>query len=122
MLFVGLGTGLGSALISGDTVVPLEIGHLSYRKGTYEDHVGVRGLRNHGTKRWRRDVAVGVARLMDTIHPDDVVLGGGNAKKLKKLPPRCRAGDNSKAFLGGYRMWRDEAPKKSRSKTTSARH
>jgi polyphosphate glucokinase len=122
MLFLGLGTGLGSALICGDTVVPLEIGHLAYRKGTYEDHVGIRGLQKHGAKRWRRDVAFGVARLMDTIHPDDVVLGGGNAKKLKKLPPRCRVGDNSKAFLGGFRMWHDEPPKKSRSKITTARH
>jgi polyphosphate glucokinase len=122
MLFIGLGTGLGSALVSGDTVVPLEIGHLAYRKRTYEDHVGVRGLRKHGAKRWRHDVAFGVARLMETMHPDDVVLGGGNAKKLKKLPPRCRVGDNSKAFLGGFRMWHDEPPKKSRSKTTSTRH
>jgi polyphosphate glucokinase len=119
MLFVGLGTGLGSALVSGDTVVPLEIGHLAYRKGTYEDHVGVRGLEKHGAKRWRRDVAVGVTRLMETMHPDDVVIGGGNAKKLKKLPPHCRAGDNSKAFLGGFRMW-DEPPKESRSKSTPA--
>jgi polyphosphate glucokinase len=120
MLFVGLGTGLGSALISGDTVVPLEIGHLSYRKGTYEDHVGVRGLHKHGAKRWRRDVAFGVTRLMETMHPDDVVLGGGNSKKLKKLPPHCRTGDNSKAFLGGFRMWDEERPKKFQFKTTAA--
>jgi polyphosphate glucokinase len=120
MLFMGLGTGLGSALVSGDTVVPLEIGHLAYRKGTYEDHVGVRGLNKHGAKQWRRDVANGVKRLVETIHPDDIVIGGGNAKKLKKLPAHCRAGDNSKAFIGGYRMW-EQHPKKSRHKSTTAR-
>jgi polyphosphate glucokinase len=115
MLFVGLGTGLGSALVSGDTIVPLELGHLSYGKGTYEDHVGVRGLKLHGAKKWRRDVAHGVGRLIETIHPDDVVLGGGNAKKLKKLPPGWRAGDNSKAFLGGFRMWEVASSKQSGS-------
>jgi polyphosphate glucokinase len=120
MLFMGLGTGLGSALVCGDTIVPLEIGHLAYRKGTYEDHLGVRGLKNHGKKQWRRDVAIGVTRLMETIHPEDVVLGGGNAKKLKKLPPHCRAGDNSMAFLGGFRMWHEQ-PKKSSPKSAAAR-
>jgi polyphosphate glucokinase len=119
MLFMGLGTGLGSALVSGDTIVPLEIGHLSYRKGTYEDQLGMRGLHKHGAKQWRRDVAYGVKRLMEAMHPDDIVIGGGNAKKLKKLPPHCRAGDNSKAFVGGYRMW-EEHPKKSRHKSTTA--
>ena len=123
MLFLGFGTGLGSALVSGDTVVPMEIGHLSYGNGTYENHVGVRGLRDLGAKKWRRHVAFGVERLIDTIHPDDVVLGGGNAKKMKKLPPGCREGHNSKAFLGGFRMWKDEgAPKKkTRSKTAPSR-
>lgn len=105
LLFVGLGTGLGSALVQEGLVVPMELGHLSYKKGTYEDYVGLRGLKRLGKRKWQRHVAYGVARLIDALHPDDVVLGGGNAKKLKKLPPTCRAGDNANAFLGGFRLW-----------------
>lgn len=107
LLFLGLGTGLGSALVQEGVVVPLELGHLSYKNGTYEDYVGVRGLKRFGKKKWQRHVAFGVERLIDAIHPDDVVLGGGNTKKLKKLPPGCRAGDNANAFLGGFRLWDD---------------
>ena len=88
-------------------VVPMELGHLSYRKGTYEDYVGLRGLKRLGKKKWRKHVAYGIARLIDALHPDDVVLGGGNAKKLKELPPGCRAGDNANAFLGGFRLWEE---------------
>jgi polyphosphate glucokinase len=95
LLFLGLGTGLGSALVVEGTVVPMELGHLSYKKGTYEDYVGVRGLKRLGKKKWGRHVAFGVARLIDALYPDDVVLGGGNAKKLKKLPRGCRKGDNA---------------------------
>jgi polyphosphate glucokinase len=80
----------------------------SYKKGTYEDYVGVRGLKRLGKKKWGRHVAFGVARLIDALYPDDVVLGGGNAKKLKKIPRGCRKGDNANAFLGGFRLW-DEA-------------
>jgi polyphosphate glucokinase len=105
MLFLGLGTGLGSALVVEGCVVPMEWGHLSYGKRTYEDHVGNRGLKRLGKQKWAQHVAYGVARLMDVFHPDDVVLGGGNAKKLKKLPPGCRLGDNANAFLGGFRLW-----------------
>ena len=105
LLFLGLGTGLGSALVQEGIVVPMELGHLSYQEGTYEDYVGLRGLERLGKKEWRRHVAYGVARLIDALHPDDVVLGGGNAKKLKELPPGCRAGDNANAFLGGFRLW-----------------
>lgn len=105
LLFLGLGTGLGSALVQEGVVVPMELGHLSYKNGTYEDYVGLRGLKKFGKKKWQRHVAYGVARLIDAIHPDDVVLGGGNAKKLKELPPGCRAGDNANAFLGGFRLW-----------------
>lgn len=105
LLFLGLGTGLGSALVADGVVFPMELAHLSFKRGTYEDYVGLRGLKRLGKKKWRQYVEFGVARLMAALHPDDVVLGGGNAKKLKKLPPGCRAGDNANAFVGGFRMW-----------------
>lgn len=107
MLFLGLGTGLGSALVVDGMVEPMELGHLPYKKGTYEDYVGVRGLERFGKKRWRQHVADVVARLSAALEPDDVVLGGGNVRKLKALPPACRAGDNANAFLGGFRLWND---------------
>lgn len=106
MLFLGFGTGLGSTLVvEGGIVLPMELGHLSYRKGTFEDYVGVHGLKRLGKKKWRKHVAFGVARLMDALHTDDVVLGGGNARVLKKLPAGCRAGNNAYAFIGGFRLW-----------------
>jgi polyphosphate glucokinase len=105
LLFLGLGTGLGSALVVEGTVVPMELAHLSYRKRTYEDHVGNRGRKRLGPKKWARYVADSVARLVEALDPDDIVLGGGNSKKLKKLPPGCRLGDNANAFLGGFRLW-----------------
>jgi len=105
MLFLGLGTGLGSALVVEGVVVPMELAHLSYRKGTYEDYLGVRALKRVGKKKWRKHVNECVARLISALHLDDVVLGGGNAKKLSKLPKGCRAGDNANAFLGGFRLW-----------------
>jgi polyphosphate glucokinase len=107
MLFLGLGTGLGSALIVDGVLEPMELGHLPYQKATFEDYVGARGLRKHGKKQWRRYVADAVRRLIAAIEPNDVVLGGGNVKKLKKLPPGCRAGENANAFLGGFRLWED---------------
>jgi polyphosphate glucokinase len=107
MLFLGLGTGLGSALVADGVVVPMELGHLSYKNGTYEDYVGVRGLQRLGRKKWQHHVEYGVERLITAFHPDDVVLGGGNAKKLTELPPGCRAGDNANAFVGGFRLWED---------------
>ncbi len=112
MLFLGLGTGLGTAMIADGTLEPMEVGHLPYKKGTFEDYVGVRGLERRGIKKWRRDVADVVERLIAALGPDEVVLGGGNAKRLKTLPPRCRAGDNANAFLGGFSLWdeNDEAP------------
>jgi polyphosphate glucokinase len=109
LLFLGLGTGLGSALVVEGIVIPMEWGHFSYKRKTYEDHVGARGLKRLGIKKWEQHVAFGVGRLMDALHPDDVVLGGGNAKKLKKLPPGCRLGSNANAFVGGYRMWEGPA-------------
>jgi polyphosphate glucokinase len=105
MLFLGLGTGLGSAVIVEGIVEPMELGHLAYKKATFEDYVGIRGLEKHGKKKWRRYVADVVARLVAALEPEDVVLGGGNVHKLKKLPPGCRAGDNVNAFRGGFRLW-----------------
>jgi len=109
MLFLGLGTGLGSAMVVDGIVEPMELGHLPYKKGTYEDYVGRAGLERDGKKRWRRHVKDVVERLIAALEPDDVVLGGGNVKKLKKLPDRCRAGDNNNAFVGGFRLWTPSA-------------
>jgi glucose-6-phosphate isomerase len=108
LLFLGLGTGLGAALVTDGVVTPMEIGRLSYKKGTYADYVGQRGLKRLGRKKWRQHVAYGVERLIAALHPDDVVLGGGNAKKLQEIPPGCRVGDNANAFLGGLRLWGEE--------------
>jgi polyphosphate glucokinase len=110
MLFLGLGTGLGAALVVEGVVVPTELGHLPYRKATYEDYVGNRGRKRLGKKKWGRHVAFGVKCLTEAFHPDNVVLGGGNAKKLKELPPGCELGDNANAFLGGFRMWEPPSP------------
>lgn len=108
MLFLGLGTGLGSALITDGVLVPMELAHLWYRKGrTYEDYVGLRGLKRYGTKKWRWYVADVVAALRDALQADYVVLGGGNATKLKRLPERARLGNNKHAFTGGFRLWED---------------
>ena len=107
MLFLGLGTGLGSTMIVDGIVEPMELAHLPYKKGTYEDYVGERSMEKRGKKKWRRHVADVVERLIAALEPDDVVLGGGNVKKLKELPKGCRAGDNANAFLGGFRLWED---------------
>ena len=105
MLFLGLGTGLGTTLIENNGFKPMELGHLPYKKGTYEDYVGRAGLERHGEKIWRRHVVDVVERLMAALRPDDTVIGGGNVKKLKALPRGCRAGENANAFLGGFRLW-----------------
>ena len=105
MLFLGLGTGLGSTLIVDGVVVPMELAHLPYRKATYEDSVGVRAIERLGKKKWRKVVEDVVERLAAAFRPDDVVLGGGNSQHLNELPPGCRLGDNDNAFLGGFRMW-----------------
>ena len=107
MLFLGLGTGLGSTMIVDGIVEPMELGHLPYKKGTYEDYVGEAGLERHGKKKWQRHVADVVARLITALEPGDTVLGGGNVKKLETLPPHCRAGDNANAFCGGFRLWEE---------------
>jgi polyphosphate glucokinase len=106
MLFLGLGTGLGSALIVDGVLEPMELAHLPYKKGqTYEDRVGNAALQRFGKKKWRREVADVVARLQAALEADDVVIGGGNAKRLKTLGKGVRLGTNANAFLGGYRLW-----------------
>jgi polyphosphate glucokinase len=106
MLFLGLGTGLGSAMIVDGILEPMELAHLPYKRGrTYEDYVGLRGLKRLGKKRWRSDVADVVEQLKAALEADYVVLGGGNAKLLKKLPAGSKLGDNNNAFRGGFRMW-----------------
>ena len=106
MLFLGLGTGLGSALIVDYVLEPMELAHLPYKKGrTYEDYVGQAGLLRGGKKKWRRHVTEVVQELKNAVQADYVVLGGGNARLLKKLPPGTRLGDNANAFEGGYRLW-----------------
>jgi polyphosphate glucokinase len=112
MLFLGLGTGLGSALIVDGTVAPMELAHLPYKGGrSYEDCVGDRGRRRLGPKKWRRTVATVVEQLSKALEADYVVIGGGNARKLKKMPKNARLGNNEFAFLGGFRVWRKSAPR-----------
>ena len=112
MLFLGLGTGLGSALVVDGIVIPMELGHLPYKKATFEDYVGIRGLEKYGKTKWRRYAADVVKRLVAAIGPDDVVLGGGNVRQLKELPPGCRAGKNANAFPGGFRLWANASARK----------
>jgi polyphosphate glucokinase len=121
MLFLGLGTGLGTAMIADGIVEPMELGHLPYKKATYEDYVGERALERAGKKKWRREVADVIARLIAALEPDDVVIGGGNARLLKKLPAGCRVGDNANAFAGGFRLWqqtRDQTREKTGENTS----
>jgi polyphosphate glucokinase len=110
MLFLGLGTGLGSALIVDGIVEPMEIGHLPFKKRTYEDYVGERGRERLGKKRWQKAVTDAVESLTAALEPDYVVLGGGNAARLDALPPNARLGSNSNAFTGGFRSWDAAAP------------
>lgn len=111
MLFLGLGTGLGSALIVDGILEPMELGHLPYKKRTFEDYVGLRGLKRFGKKKWRKHVADVVAALSAAVQAEEVVLGGGNVKRLKELPPLCREGNNDNAFLGGFRLWEQNEAK-----------
>jgi polyphosphate glucokinase len=105
MLFLGLGTGLGTTMIVDGIIEPMELGHLPYKEATFEDYVGVRGLKQHGKNKWRSYVADVVKRLTAALEPDNVVLGGGNVKNLSTLPAGCQAGDNANAFSGGFRLW-----------------
>ena len=122
MLFLGLGTGLGSTLIVDRVIVPMELAHLPYKKATFEDYVGERALERDGKKKWRKQVADVVARLVAAFEPDEVVLGGGNSLNLKDLPLRSRLGNNANAFAGGFRLWEQPAaPKTARRKATRPR-
>jgi len=121
MLFLGLGTGLGTALVVNGTVVPMEIQHLSYKQGTYEDYLGLRGLEKLGIRKWRTFVREVVSRFIPALELDDVVIGGGNVNKLDKLPAGCRAGDNAHAFRGGVLLWEKSGGRKKIAKTISPR-
>jgi polyphosphate glucokinase len=107
LLFLGLGTGLGAALVVDGTVVPMELGHLSIGKRTFEDDLGAQGFKRLGRKKWAKRVEAATERFVSALLLDEVVLGGGNAKKLARLPMGCRMGDNANAFLGGFRLWGD---------------
>ena len=109
MLFLGLGTGLGTTLVRDGVVIPLEVAHLPYRDGkTYEEFVGEAGLLALGRKRWRHHVAIVVDLMLHALVADYAVLGGGNVRLLEELPPRTRRGNNANAFRGGERLWQDE--------------
>jgi polyphosphate glucokinase len=105
MLFLGLGTGLGSALVVDGNIMPMELGHLPYKDGTYETYLGLNGLKRLGITKWRDYVHQIVVKFISALDLDDVVIGGGNATKLGKVPPGCRAGDNALAFRGGFLLW-----------------
>jgi polyphosphate glucokinase len=107
MLFLGLGTGLGSSMIVDGILEPMELAHLPFRKATFEDYVGARGRERLGEKRWRKAVREAIVALVAALEPEYVVLGGGNAKRIGELPPLCRLGGNEDAFLGGFRLWVD---------------
>jgi polyphosphate glucokinase len=112
MLFLGLGTGLGTTMIFDGVVAPMELGHLPYRKATFEDYVGRRGLERLGRKKWLLHVAEVIELLRAALLPGDIVLGGGNAENIRDLPHGCRRGDNANAFAGGFRMWGATAQRK----------
>jgi len=107
MLFLGFGTGLGTTMILDGIVAPMELGHLPFRKSTFEDYVGERGQERMGMRRWKKAVLETIDHLTKALQPDYVVLGGGNARELDELPPKCRLGHNEDAFLGGFRLWID---------------
>ena len=121
LLFLGLGTGLGTTLIVDGIVVPMELAHLPYRKASFEDYVGERAFERDGKKKWHRRVFDVVERLRAAFIPDDVVIGGGNLRLLDKLPDGCRAGDNANAFAGGFRLWVQAPGTKQASKRPPAR-
>jgi polyphosphate glucokinase len=120
MLFLGLGTGLGSALVVDGIVEPMELAHLPFRKATFEDYLGLRGQQSLGKKKWRAAVAEAIERLRAALLPDYVVLGGGEVKKLRELPENVRLGANDNAFLGGFRLWDPAFSGPDATKTESA--
>lgn len=105
LLFLGLGTGLGSAIVVDGTVLPMELAHLSYRSGTFEDYLGLRGLEKYGKEAWQEHVFVVVERFRAAFLPDDIVLGGGKSKHLTEVPKGCRLGTNKLAYEGGFKLW-----------------
>lgn len=111
MLFLGLGTGLGAAMLVDGIAQPMELAHLPYKKKTFEDYVSDARRRKKGDKEWQAAVFDVVERLCTALEPDYVVLGGGNAARLSKLPPKCKLGDNANAFAGGFKLWQTDAPK-----------
>jgi len=121
LLFLGLGTGLGTTMIVDGIVEPMELAHLPYKKATYEDYIGLRGLEKYGKTKWRKLVADVTRLLIAALEPDDVVLGGGDARLLKELPKGCRVGDNANAFRGGFRLWKDDSAVKRGHATSRAR-
>jgi len=108
LLFLGLGTGMGSSLVVEGKILPMELAHLSYRKGTFEDYLGLRGLERLGQEKWQRHVWAVVARFKAAFLPDDIVLGGGNSKLLTEIPANCRLGNNHMAIDGGFRLWEED--------------
>ncbi|HTP97780.1 MAG TPA: ROK family protein [Casimicrobiaceae bacterium] len=114
MLFLGFGTGLGTAMIVDGVMVPMELAHLPYRKATFEDYVGEQSLLRNGKKKWRKHVTDVITRLSAALEPEDIVLGGGNAAHIADLPPRCRIGPNENAFPGGFRLWADGAGRRAK--------
>ena len=121
MLFLGLGTGLGSALIIDGVLEPMELAHLPYKHGrTYEDYVGKAGLKRLGKRKWRRQVTDVIARLKTALEVDDVVVGGGNAKLLDTLPRGVRLGTNANAFVGGFRLWKPHGSAPGYTRRTAA--
>jgi polyphosphate glucokinase len=117
MLFLGLGTGLGSAMIVDGVLEPMELGHLPYSKSeTFEDRVGAKGLERLGKEKWRREVADVVKQFVAALEPDYVVLGGGNVEKLGRLPRKARLGDNANAFKGGFKLWDTRGAKRRRTR------
>src|SRR5262249_39763600 len=121
MLFLGLGTGLGSCAVVNGKGGSLELAHLPYKKGTFEDYVGRRRLRRRGPAKWTKDVTEVVYILNKAFQPDEIVLGGGNAKKLMAIPKGCRLGSNALEFVGGYRMWEDHTRVPAKTKHTGSR-
>lgn len=120
MLFLGLGTGLGSALVVDGNIMPMELGHLPYKDGTYETYLGLKGLKRLGITKWRQYVHQVVVKFISALELDDVVIGGGNVTKLDKLPPGCRAGDNNLAFRGGFLLWEKDGRPKGGARVTAS--
>ena len=121
MLFLGFGTGLGTTLIADGVIIAMELAHLPYKKATFEDYVGDAALKRDGKQKWRENVADVIVRLTAALLPDDIVLGGGNARHIKHLPPLGRRGDNADAFTGGFRLWDHRGLKHDKPRVRTAR-